>query len=89
MATDESKVWIECQTKLAWGGLSDKARMARIFGELSSYTDFIVVGVSPDDRYVDEVRTAVEGLGKRFEHWDPVKEPIAEIDDDAVELLTV
>lgn len=85
--TDESKIWIECQTKLAWRGLSEKAKAARMFGELNSFTDFIVVGVGPEDRYVNEVRAAVEGLGKTFQHWDPATEPVIEVDEEAVNLI--
>jgi hypothetical protein len=86
-ATDESRVWIECQTQLSWRGLSEKAKAARLFGEQNAYTDFVIVGVSTDDRYLEEVRQAVLSCGRRFEHWDPIKQPIAEIGEDANALI--
>lgn len=84
---EEKKVWIECQTAIAWRGLSDKARAARLFGEQNEYDVFVVVGVSPDDRFLAEVQQAVEAVGKKFEHWDPKKQPLPEIGEDATKLI--
>ena len=86
-STDESRVWIECQTVSSWGGLREKAEAARAFGAQNAYSTFVVVGVSPDDRYLEEVREAVNASGKSFEHWDPTKEPLAEVGKDAIALF--
>jgi hypothetical protein len=86
-ATDESRIWIECQTVQSWRGLTDKARAAQVFGDQNAYTHFVIVGVSPDDRYLAEVRNAVEGCRKAFEHWDPVNQPVANIEEDAAKLI--
>ena len=85
--TEESKVWIECQTVVGSRNLTDQAKAARQFGDQNVYTTFVIVGVNPDNRYLDEVRKAVEESDKKFEHWDPINEPLLEIGTDAIKLI--